>query len=576
MSDQKNLILFIIVTMVALALFQFLNPSKPVVKPPATTQQAQTQPSGTTQPNAASVPSTQPIAPATAVADAGEQPLGRAAALAASPRVKIDSRRVHGSIALKGARIDDLELVDYHETVDPKSPEIVLLSPRRSPEPYYAEFGWIGDGIVLPGPDTVWRADSEVLSPAHPLTLSWDNGEGLRFLRTIALDENYMFTVTQKVENSGPKSVTLRPYGLISRLGTPPTLGYSVLHEGPIAMLQEKLVEHSYKDLVGKTETTTTTGGWLGFTDKYWLVALVPDQSASFTARFKRFDGGSYKDAYQADNLGATVEVPAGGSAATTERLFTGAKVVNLLRDYESGLGIKNFDYAVDWGWFFFLTKPIFLALDYFNTLLGNFGLAILLLTLIIKLAFLPLAHKSYVSMTAMKKLQPEMLKLRERFADDKAKLNQEMMQLYKVHKVNPAAGCLPIVLQIPVFFSLYKVLLVTIEMRHAPFYGWIHDLSAEDPTNLFTLFGLLPWTPPSILWLGIWPILMGISMFLQQKLNPQPADPVQAKVFMFMPLFMTYILAHFPAGLVIYWTWNNLLSMSQQWFIMRRMGVKA
>ena len=575
MSDQKNLLIFIVFTVGVLAIFQFfIQPKTPdKAQNPAKQEQVQ-HPTAAAPANAGA----EPAAPALAGAS-DDKLLTRTEALATSPRLKIETPRLHGSIALKGASLDDLELADYHETVDPKSPEIVLLSPRRSPEPYYAEFGWTpatGSDVAVPGADTVWQADGNVLSPEHPVTLTWDNGQGLRFQRSIAVDQNYMFTVTQKVENHGSKPVSLYPFGLVSRHGTPATLGYSVLHEGALGVLKGKSVEYTYKNLISKQESDSSTGGWLGITDKYWLAALIPDQQSTFNASFRHTAGGPYKDVYQVDYRGQATEVPAGGSATETDRLFAGAKVVSLLSTYESALGIARFDDAVDWGWFYFLTKPIFQAIDYFYKLLGNFGLAILLLTLIIKLLFLPLAHRSYVSMSAMKKLQPEMVKLRERFGEDKTKLNQEMMALYKQHKVNPVAGCLPVVLQIPVFFSLYKVLLVTIEMRHAPFYGWIHDLSATDPTNLFTAFGLIPWDPPSVLTLGIWPILMGGSMFLQQRLNPQPADPVQAKIFMFMPLFMTYLLAHFPAGLVIYWTWNNLLSMTQQWMIMRRMGVKA
>ncbi|HYM33703.1 MAG TPA: membrane protein insertase YidC [Candidatus Cybelea sp.] len=582
MSEQRNLIVFIIFSIAILTVFQFV-----FRKPQDTTQVAHVQ----EQAASAQKPGEATGSATTATAKPGETPsnaavpgvaasgavLTRAQALAAGPRIRIATRRLSGSIALTGARIDDLSLPDYRETVDPKSPAIELLSPPRSEHPYFAEFGWTpaeSGAAKVPDDSTVWQTDATTLTGERPVTLTWDNGQGLRFVRTIAVDNDYIFTVGQRVENRGDKPVKLYPYGLVSRYGTPDTLGYTILHEGPVGVLKDKLVEHSYKDLVSKGAISDdSTGGWVGITDKYWLAALVPDQNAQVTTSFHHTAGGPYKDIYQVDYLGEALIVPPGGSAQTSGRLFAGAKEVKLLSHYEDTLGIKRFDLAIDWGWFWFLTKPIFIAIDFFYALLGNFGLAILLLTLLIKLAFVPLAHKSYVSMSAMKKLQPEMMKLRERYAEDKQKLNTEMMALYKQHKVNPAAGCLPIVLQIPVFFSLYKVLFVTIEMRHAPFYGWIHDLSAQDPTNIFTLFGVIPWDAPSFLSFGIWPILMGLTMYLQQKLSPQSPDPMQARIFMFMPLFMTYLLHTFPAGLVIYWTWNNLLSIAQQWFIMKRMG---
>jgi YidC/Oxa1 family membrane protein insertase len=395
-------------------------------------------------------------------------------------------------------------------------------------------------------------------------------------VRRIAIDSNYMFTVTQRVENAGASDVALHPYGLISRTGTPPTEGFYILHEGLLGVLGGTLREHDYDDLqeVGKIEERSQ-GGWLGITDKYWLATLIPDQNRPFTAGFRHAMAGQL-DKYQTDFLAEPIVVPAGGAAESVDRLFAGAKEVTLLDAYGEQLGLPNFDKAVDFGWFYFLTKPLFYVLHTFYEWLGNFGLAILLLTVCVKLVFFPLANKSYKAMSQMKKLTPEMTKLREKYGDDRQRLNQELMALYKREKVNPAAGCLPILIQIPVFFALYKVLYVTIEMRHAPFYGWIRDLSAADPTNLLNLFGLIPWTPPAIIpAIGIWPILMGVTMWLQQKLNPQPADPIQAKVFMFMPFFFTFLLAPFAAGLVIYWTWNNILSILQQWVIMKRMGVQ-
>jgi len=425
----------------------------------------------------------------------------------------------------------------------------------------------------MAGAATRWTADREVLTPDQPLTLTWDNGKGLRFVRQYALDQQYMITVSQRVENTSTDAVKLHPYALVSRSGTPHTEGFYILHEGVVGVMNGTLREHTYKDLKGDANIAEATkGGWLGITDKYWLVALVPSQQEEVKTRVTHTASGG-KDKYQVDYMGEERTLAPGGSAESVHRLFAGAKEVRVLRGYQDDLNITRFDYAVDWGWFFFLTKPIFLALDYVHHLIGNFGIAILLLTVAIKALFFPLANRSYVMMSKMKVLAPKLTEMREKYGDDRVRLNQEMMALYKNEKVNPLSGCLPIVLQIPVFFSLYKVLFVTIEMRHAPFYGWIHDLSAKDPTTLFNLFGLIPWTPPDFLMIGIWPLIMGVTMFLQQKLNPAPADPMQAKVFMFMPIIFTVMLASFPAGLVIYWAWNNLLSIAQQWLIMRRMG---
>jgi YidC/Oxa1 family membrane protein insertase len=477
---------------------------------------------------------------------------------------------------LAGGDIDDLLLIDYREELDPDSQEIVLLSPSGAPKAYYARFGWVGaDGVRVPDADTPWRADSTTLKPGRPVTLRWENGAGLRFTRILALDENYMFTVTQRAENDGAEAVKLFPYGLISRRGTPDVTGFYILHEGLLGVFDETLKEVDYDDLqeTGVVQQSSR-GGWIGITDKYWLAALVPDQKALAKTRFvhRRDDGA---DMYQVDFLGEQMELAPGATVETQSYVFAGAKEVALLDGYESELGIARFDLAIDFGWFYFLTKPIFYVLIYINERVGNYGVAILLLTVLIKLIFFPLANKSYKSMSKMKKLQPEVIKLREQFGEDKARLNQEMMALYKREKANPASGCLPIVVQIPVFFALYKVLFVTIEMRHAPFFGWIHDLSAPDPTTVFNLFGLIPLNLPDFLMIGVWPLLMGLTMFLQQKLNPQPADPMQAKIFMFLPIMFTFLLARFPAGLVIYWAWNNLLSIIQQKVIMVRMGVK-
>jgi YidC/Oxa1 family membrane protein insertase len=492
--------------------------------------------------------------------------------------VKIDTPSLHGSINLQGGRIDDLTLATYHETPDPKSAEIVLLAPAGTPEAYYAEFGWVPEdrAVAAPTDKTLWTGSAGVLTPTQPLTLTWDNGQGLVFTRNIAVDKDFMFTVTQTVRNTGTAPVRLMPYSLVSRSGMPHTSGYYILHEGPLGVFDGKLNEQKYEDLrKAGTISNETTGGWIGITDKYWLVSLVPDQKEKVTARYVHTVVAN-TDRYQTDTLGAVIEVAPGASAEQTARLFAGAKQVHLLDAYADKLGITNFDLAIDFGWFYFLTKPFFYALDFLARVIGNFGIAILMLTICVKAVFFPLANKSYQAMSKMKALQPKMQALREKFGDDQARMNQELMAMYKREKVSPVSGCLPIIIQIPVFFSLYKVLFVTIEMRHAPFFGWIHDLSSPDPTTIFNLFGLIPWTPPAMLHLGLWPIIMGVTMFLQQKMNPAPPDPVQQKVFQFLPIVFTFMLAGFPAGLVIYWAWNNLLSVLQQWTIMRRMGVKA
>jgi len=574
MLEQKNLIVAIVLSLAILLGFQYFY-ELPRMRAQQAAQQGQ-QALQTPAPERGAAPNASaPAIPGAPVTPGAAAELDRAAVVAQPDRVQIRSSRVGGSIALEGGRIDDITLMTYRETVDPGSPHVTLLNPPGTPDAYYAQAGWLAqDGAAMPTDKTRWTADHKTLTPEQPVTLSWDNGQGLRFSRRYALDRDFMITVTSRVENTGSQTVTVSPYALIARSGTPKTEGYYISHEGPIAVFNDRLREIDYKDVVkaGKAGITeTSTGGWLGITDKYWLVTLIPDQKEEISARFVHPED---RDLYQVDYRGAAQPVAPGASVEETHRLFAGAKEVKLLGRYKEQLGIPKFDDAVDWGWFYFLTKPIFQALDFIYGMVGNFGIAILILTVIIKALFFPLANRSYVMMSRMKALTPEMTKMRERFGDDRQKLNQEMMALYKRHQVNPLSGCLPIALQIPVFFSLYKTLFVTIEMRQAPFYGWVHDLSAPDPTTVLNLFGLLPFHPPAMLdpiSIGAWPLIMGVTMFLQQKLNPQPADPIQAKVFMFMPLIFTFMLAHFAVGLVIYWSWNNLLSMAQQWVIMRR-----
>jgi YidC/Oxa1 family membrane protein insertase len=499
------------------------------------------------------------------------------------PRLPIAAHRLRGSISLLGARLDDLVLTDYRETLAPDSPDVRLLEPRSDEHPYYIQYGWSaapGEQVKLPDNDTVWTGSGGTLSAGHPVTLTWDNGAGLTFQLTFSVDDDYMFTVQQSVRNATGAPVKLFPWSRIRRDYTPQVAGYYILFEGLLGVVDGRLQETTYANAKSEGEKrngiaydATATGGWAGITDKYWLTALVPDQSLASTVNFRHIteDG----DRYQVDYVSREPKTIAPhDEASVTSRLFAGAKIVRLLDRYQAEDHIPNFDKAVDFGWFYFLTKPIFYCLDWLYGLLGNFGLAILAFTLFVKLLFFPLANYSYRSMSKMKLLAPKMQALRERFKDEPQRMQQEMMAMYRTEKVNPASGCLPMVVQIPVFFSLYKVIFVTIEMRQAPFYGWIHDLSAVDPTNIFNLFGLIPFNPATISpWfhLGLWPLIMGCTMFLQQRLNPPPPDPVQARLFQFMPIIFTFMLASFPAGLVIYWSWNNLLSIGQQWLIMRR-----
>ena len=566
--DQKRLMMAIVISISILLGFQLLLP-KPV-KPPEATR---------------TTPSAQSPRPVNDPAFPGSQPLVVPSPVeqANAPRVPIAAPRVQGSINLAGARLDDLVLRDYRVEVAPDSPKVRLLEPRKDPQPYYVQFGWTTDGDVkLPGPDTVWTASAQQLTNATPVTLTWDNGAGLLFEIGLSVDDNYLFSAEQRVVNKAGPAVKVYPWSRIRRDYTPLTAGYYILHEGLLGVLGGRLQEQTYdkakSDSVNKPGSASldmaTTGGWAGITDKYWLTALIPDQALPVKAAFRHFtDNGA--DRYQVDFVTAEpVTAGPGETARSVTRLFAGAKEVGLLDRYERALGVPNFDKAVDFGWFYFLTKPIFYAIDWIYHQTGNFGVAILVFTVFVKLLFFPLANKSYKSMSKMKLLGPKITEVRERLKDEPQKMQAEIMGIYKNSGVNPASGCLPMVVQIPVFFSLYKVIFVTIEMRHAPFFGWIKDLSAVDPTNVFNLFGLIPWDPAHythLLHLGVWPLIMGCTMYLQQKLNPPPPDPVQARIFQFMPIVFTFMLASFPAGLVIYWSWNNTLTILQQWMIMRR-----
>jgi len=601
MSEHKNTILAVVLSLLVILGWQYFvgypqmerQRQEAQLKQQSQPQPGATQPA-TPAPNAAQ--SATPEVPGTpkAGAPAQTQAASREAVIASSPRIAIETPRLGGSIDLKGGRIDDLTLTQYREETNPKSPPIVLFSPSGAPDAFYAEFGWVpaaGVNVAMPGPETVWKQQgSGALGVGRPVTLTYDNGQGLVFTRTIAVDEHYLFTVKDEVANNSGSPVTLFPYALISRHGTPQVQGYYILHEGLIGVMGDQgLQEMTYKKIEdAKSQTWDVTNAWFGITDKYWAATLLPDTDAKVRARFSAGEAGGLKT-YQTDYLLQPQTIAAGATGSANARLFAGAKEVSVVGidfpfgpgGYNQALHLNHFDLLIDWGWFYFITKPMFLALDFFFHLVGNFGIAILIVTVLVKILFFPLANKSYASMAKMKAVQPQMAMIKERYADDRVKQQQAMMELYKKEQINPVAGCLPIAIQIPVFFSLYKVLFVTIEMRHAPFYGWIHDLSAGDPTNIFNLFGLLPFDPSGLpllggyLALGAWPAIMGVTMWVQMKLNPAPPDPTQQIIFSWMPLIFTFMLAKFPAGLVIYWAWNNTLSVIQQSVIMHRNGAK-
>ena len=584
-EDKRNLLIAIGVIFVILLGWQFLMPALfPTDERP---RRVAEQPVPGTAP-----PSLDQVAPG-----AGEDVTAQAELRQASidsPRITIESPRLSGSIARLGGRIDSITLLDYREEADEDSPNIVLLQPRDSVRPYFADFGWItaAQGIALPQPDTLWAADKSTVAPGRPVTLRWDNGAGLKFTRKIDIDENFVFTVTQSVLNTTGGPLALTPYARIARFSdaTESILPFKplfIFQDGALGVFGEDYRDADYEDMRdaydarvenprgGADYRYEATGGWMGLTDKYWLVALIPDQQMPFRGSFEYVpvDGGqadSFQTIYEAEVL----TVNPGQAVSLTSHLFTGAKEISLLDAYEESLGADRLDLSVDFGPAWFLSKPMFYVIDFFNRATGNFGVAILLLTICVRVLLFPLANKAYASMSRMRKLQPEMIRLRERFKDDKQRMNTELMKLYKEQKANPVAGCLPLLAQIPVFFALYYMLFVTIEMRHAPFFGWIDDLSAPDPMTFITGFGLLEWPVPEFLLVGIWPLIFGATMWLQMKLNPQPMEPIQQKIMMALPIIFLFLFARFPAGLVVYWTWNNVLSIGQQWLIMRRMGI--
>ena len=580
-SQNKNLILATVLSFAVIVAWTTLFPPEDLPVDPATQTTTQTLDDPT-------LPAADPAAPTATTPTEAPEPLSEA------PRVAIETGEFSGSISLLGGRIDDLALTNYRETIEEDADVVRLLKPVGEPGAYFASFGWTAtdglDAASVPGPDTLWSLESgDTLTPDSPITLSWDNGAGQIFRTEISVDDAFMFTFAQTVENTTSNAISARPYGLLRRHGEPDDLkNFFILHEGMVRMTDGELEETDYDDIteyaVDPRERTqaerldVSEAGWIGYTDHYWMTTLIPEQGVPFRSTSKYFDS---RDLYQVEAV-MPIETVAGGETTTvTTRLFAGAKEWEAIRSYENEGGVTGFLDSIDWGWFFFLTKPIFALLHYLNIFIGNMGWSILALTVILKIIVLPLAYKSYVSMARMKELQPEMEKLKEKTGDDKQAMQQGMMKLYKDNKVNPAAGCLPILLQIPIFFSLYKVIFVTIELRHAPWIGWIEDLSAPDPSSILNLFGLLPYAAPepgsilSLIFIGILPIMLGVSMWLQQKLNPAPTDPTQQMIFAWMPWVFMFMLGSFASGLVLYWIANNIITFTQQYAIMRSHGAK-
>ncbi len=499
--------------------------------------------------------------------------ISRDEALEENERILFENDKIKGSISLLGSSIDDLTFKNYTNTLNGDD-NVVLLNPKQSENGYYVETGWAttNKNIDLPNSKTLWEIEgNKKLTPNSSVKLSWKNNQNIKFTKEISIDNQYLFDIKQTIENKSDKTYNFYPYGQIIRNIAPEVTNFYILHEGLIGVFDDKLVEEDYDDIEEKKYSINADTGWLGITDKYWIASLIPENGKSFRSDF------DYKNKFRANFIETdATEIGANETKTNSIRAIVAAKEVNVIDGYAETENISKFDLAIDWGWFYFIVKPLFFAIQYFFNLAGNFGIAIIMITACIRLVFFPLANYSFKSMAKMKVLQPEMTRLKELHKEDKMKLQQEMMALYKREKVNPISGCLPIFIQIPFFFAIYKVLFVTIEMRHQPFFGWIKDLSERDPTSIFNLFGLIPWDPPSFLLIGVWPCLMGVSMWMQQKLNPTPPDPVQAKIFMFFPLFLTVILAPFPAGLVIYWTINNILTMAQQYIIIKRTTVKT
>ena len=499
--------------------------------------------------------------------------ISRNEAIENEDRVQFENSTVIGSISLVGGSIDDLTFKKYTNTLNGDD-NVILLNPKKVEDGYYIETGWAtaNKNINLPNSKTIWTIEgNNKLTPNSPIKLSWTNDQNIKFIKDISIDDQYLFKVNQTIINNSEKTYNFYPYGQIIRNLAPEIIDFFILHEGLIGVFDSELIEKDYDDIEEKKFSINADKGWLGITDKYWITSLIPQENRKFRTDF------DYKNKFRANFIETSAtEIGANETKSNEIKIIIAAKEVDIIDGYAENLNISKYDLAIDWGWFYFLVKPLFFLIDYFFKLTGNFGIAIILITICIRIVFFPLANYSFKSMAKMKVLQPEMTRLKELHKEDKMKLQQEMMALYKKEKVNPVSGCLPIFIQIPFFFAIYKVLFVTLEMRHQPFYGWIKDLSERDPTSIFNLFGLIPWDPPSFLLIGVWPCLMGLSMYLQQKLNPTPPDPIQAKIFAFFPLFLTVILAPFPSGLVIYWTINNILTMAQQYVIIKRTTVKT
>ena len=502
-----------------------------------------------------------------------DKKITRQDAIKQSDRINISNGKIFGTISLNGALIDDVTLKNYKETLNEDSKQVVILNPKKSENGYFLETGWAtSENIKVPNHNSKWIViGNNTLAPKQPVTIQWNNNEGLIFKKKLTIDDKYLIIVEDSVQNLSQKNINLFHYSQITRNKKPDVQNFYILHEGLIGVVGEELKELSYEDIIEKKETYKNNSGWFGITDKYWLSAIIPQKGKNFNAEF------TYDKQFKANYIitDPTI-INSNETKKNVATLFIGAKEVSVVDGYAEQSGINKFDLAIDWGWFFYFTKPIFFVIDYLYKISGNFGIAIILLTAAVRLIFFPLANYSFVSMAKMKALQPEMQRLKDLYKDDKQKIQMEMMNLYKREKVNPVSGCLPVLIQLPFFFAIYKVLFVTLEMRHAPFFGWIQDLSAPDPTTIFNLFGLIPWDPPSFLIIGIWPILMGLTMWIQQKLNPAPPDPIQAKIFMFFPFFLTILLASFPSGLVVYWTINNVLTMAQQYVIIRKTKTKT
>ena len=557
--ENKNVLVAVVLSTLVIMFWQFMYGEEYVE---VENQQAQTKQVDTSKPSAPS------IAPKKI-----DIKVSRSSAIDETNRIKIENKNLLGSITLEGGLIDDITLKNYNLDQSIKDKKVVLLNPKKVNDAYYLETGWATAGNeVVPDNQTLWAVKgNKILRPNNPVELEWDNGKGITFIKKFSIDNEYLITVNEEIKNASNQTVNLFHYAQITRQQKPSVQNFYILHEGLIGVADESLNEEDYDDVVEKKKSYKGSNGWVGITDKYWLTAVIPQKGKRFNAEF------SYDKAFKANYIiTEPTVVNANQTGSNESNIFIGAKEVSVIDGYAEKKGFHKFDLAIDWGWFHFFTKPLFFIIDYLYKLSGNFGIAIILLTAAVRILFFPLANYSFASMAKMKALQPEMQRLKDLYKDDKQKIQMEMMNLYKREKVNPVSGCLPVLIQIPFFFAIYKMLFVTIEMRHAPFYGWIQDLSAADPTTIFNLFGLIPWDPPSFLIIGAWPIIMGITMYIQQKLNPAPPDPIQAKIFMFFPFFLTVLLASFPSGLVIYWSVNNVLTMAQQYVIIRKTKVKT